>query len=216
MRGEGELCSDRRLHVCFLCPGGRQHSPHGKEKRQRSCLLNALRSLDADLVPYRMEYRSLCAVNSAKCPRAANFSLRAEKGSKEHRFRRFGPTRLHTLWGGGPRILGRHDDIGEFHHFFPFLFSRFLVYSYYHGERAEVILPSLTLNRRHGAQTVICILLFAFVLRLCVGTLYSNYFDITWYRTWALGFQDGFFDAYTRLDTGRYALDSPPRYLYCL
>ena len=145
------------------------------------------RSLDADLVPYRMEYRSLCAVNSAKCPRAANFSLRAEKGSKEHRFRRFGPTRLHTLWGGGPRILGRHDDIGEFHHFFPFLFSRFLVYSYYHGERAEVILPSLTLNRRHGAQTVICILLFAFVLRLCVGTLYSNYFDITWYRTWALG-----------------------------
>ena len=77
-------------------------------------------------------------------------------------------------------------------------------------------MPSLTLNRRHGAQTVICILLFAFVLRLCVGTLYSNYFDITWYRTWALGFQDGFFDAYTRLDTGRYALDYPPLYLYCL
>lgn len=79
-----------------------------------------------------------------------------------------------------------------------------------------MILPSLTLNRRHGMQTAICILLFAFMLRLCVGILYSNYFDITWYRTWALGFQDGFFDAYTRLDTGRYALDYPPLYLYCL
>ncbi len=77
-------------------------------------------------------------------------------------------------------------------------------------------MPSLTLRRRHGTQIVICILLFAFIFRLCIGILYANYFDINWYRTWALGFQDGFFDAYTRLNTGSYALDYPPMYLYCL
>ncbi len=77
-------------------------------------------------------------------------------------------------------------------------------------------MASLTLNRRRGIQTVVCILLFAFILRLCVGMLYSNYFDITWYRTWAVGFQNGFFDAYARLNTGKYALDYPPLYLYCL
>ena len=80
----------------------------------------------------------------------------------------------------------------------------------------SVILPSLAFSRRQGVQTVICILLFALIFRLCVGMLYANYFDITWYRTWALGFQDGFFDAYTRLNTGSYALDYPPMYLYCL
>lgn len=71
-------------------------------------------------------------------------------------------------------------------------------------------------NRRRGIHFLAGALLFAFIVRLCIGMLYTNYFDVTWYRTWALALPDGFFDCYTRLMEGRYALDYPPVYLVVL
>lgn len=50
--------------------------------------------------------------------------------------------------------------------------------------------------------------------RLLVGLLYFNAFDTYWYRDWAIGLQDGFFNVYTRAE--EISLDYPPLYLYCL
>ncbi|MBQ1231021.1 MAG: hypothetical protein IIX73_01505 [Clostridia bacterium] len=58
------------------------------------------------------------------------------------------------------------------------------------------------------------IVLSAVAARLVVGLLYFNAFDTYWYRDWAIGLQDGFFNVYTRAE--EISLDYPPLYLYCL
>ena len=71
-------------------------------------------------------------------------------------------------------------------------------------------------NRRRGIHFLAGALLFAFVVRLCIGMLYTNYFDISWYLNWARALPDGFFNCYVRLTDGQYALDYPPVYLVIL
>ncbi len=77
-------------------------------------------------------------------------------------------------------------------------------------------MSSFTVSRRRAVSVLAGILLFAFITRLCIGMLYTNYFDIAWYRTWALSLPDGFFNCYGRLMEGKYALDYPPVYLAVL
>lgn len=72
------------------------------------------------------------------------------------------------------------------------------------------------IKRRQAVQFVICILLFAFFVRVIAGMLYYNTFDTDWYKHWAIGLQDGFFDCYARLSEGKYRLDYPPVYLLLL
>lgn len=75
---------------------------------------------------------------------------------------------------------------------------------------------SFSLSRRQAVQIVVCLLLFGFLVRICVGMLYYNTFDLSWYRSWALDLQNGFFDCYARMMSGKYALDYPPVYLIFL
>ena len=74
-------------------------------------------------------------------------------------------------------------------------------------------MSALTASRRRAVHFLVGALLFAFVVRLCIGMLYTNYFDIRWYLTWARSLPDGFFNCYVRLTDGQYALDYPPVYL---
>lgn len=75
-------------------------------------------------------------------------------------------------------------------------------------------------TKRQSLQFLIGALLFAFVFRLTIGILYTNTFDLHWYRHWAIEFQEGFFDCYARLiERGTnvdYPLDYPPVYLFFL
>jgi len=80
------------------------------------------------------------------------------------------------------------------------------------GGRVE----ALNISRRQAVQWVVCLLAFAFLTRLCIGMLYYNTFDVNWYKTWALELQNGFFDCYSRMTDGKYALDYPPVYLVFL
>ena len=77
-------------------------------------------------------------------------------------------------------------------------------------------MPTVLLRRRQAVPLVVCVLLSALAVRLLLGMLYENHFDIDWYRAWADGLQDGFFDCYARMTEGRHALDYPPLYLICL
>lgn len=77
-------------------------------------------------------------------------------------------------------------------------------------------MPTVTLTRRQGVQFVVCALGFALLVRVLLAMLYINYFDLEWYREWAIRFGDGFFDGYARLTEGKFALDYPPLYLYFL
>lgn len=77
-------------------------------------------------------------------------------------------------------------------------------------------MSALTASRRRAVHFLVGALLFAFVVRLCIGMLYTNYFDIRWYLTWARSLPDGFFNCYVRLTDGQYALDYPPVYLVVL
>lgn len=77
-------------------------------------------------------------------------------------------------------------------------------------------MEALNISRRQAVQWVVCLLAFAFLTRLCIGMLYYNTFDVNWYKTWALELQNGFFDCYSRMTDGKYALDYPPVYLVFL
>ena len=68
-------------------------------------------------------------------------------------------------------------------------------------------MEALNISRRQAVQWVVCLLAFAFLTRLCIGMLYYNTFDVNWYKTWALELQNGFFDCYSRMTDGKYALD---------
>ena len=73
---------------------------------------------------------------------------------------------------------------------------------------------NLNVKRRNIMLAVGIILGFALIIRLVVAVEYTNHFDTLWYRRWAIGLQDGFFDIYSR--AGMYDLDYPPVYLWFL
>lgn len=73
-----------------------------------------------------------------------------------------------------------------------------------------------SIPRRQALHWVAGLLIFAFLVRLSSALLYYNTFDLHWYRTWALELQNGFFDCYSRMMEGKYALDYPPVYLIFL
>lgn len=103
---------------------------------------------------------------------------------------------------------------------FAFLFPHILLYwdkieaNAYAAKEGPM--SALTASRRRAVHFLVGALLFAFVVRLCIGMLYTNYFDIRWYLTWARSLPDGFFNCYVRLTDGQYALDYPPVYLVVL
>ena len=71
---------------------------------------------------------------------------------------------------------------------------------------------------RNLKLAVVLILVFALMIRLIVAVEYTNLFDTMWYRKWALGLQDGFFDVYARTEmpSSNLDLDYPPVYLWFL
>jgi len=71
---------------------------------------------------------------------------------------------------------------------------------------------------RNLKLAVILILGFALLIKLIVAVEYTNHFDTMWYRKWALGLQDGFFDVYARTEMpgSNLDLDYPPVYLWFL
>ena len=56
-------------------------------------------------------------------------------------------------------------------------------------------MSTVLLRRRQAVPLVVCVLLSALAVRLLLGMLYENHFDIDWYRAWADGLQDGFLTA---------------------
>ena len=62
-------------------------------------------------------------------------------------------------------------------------------------------------------KALILLFLSALSLRLIIMIGYVNIHDTYWYRAWALGLQNGFFDIYTKKEI---SLDYPPLYLICL
>ena len=58
------------------------------------------------------------------------------------------------------------------------------------------------------------ILLSGILLRLAIGIGYYNPQDTLWYKSWAVGMNDGFFDIYSRAE--ELSLDYPPIYLFLL
>ena len=58
------------------------------------------------------------------------------------------------------------------------------------------------------------ILFFGILLRLAIGIGYYNPQDTLWYKIWAVGSNDGFFDIYSRAE--ELSLDYPPIYLFFL
>lgn len=58
------------------------------------------------------------------------------------------------------------------------------------------------------------ILFFGVFLRLVIGIGYYNPQDTLWYKTWAVGLNDGVFDVYSRAEA--LSLDYPPLYLFLL
>ena len=79
-----------------------------------------------------------------------------------------------------------------------------------------IVIEPFTVTKTQAVQRLAVLLAFAFLVRVCAGLLYYNTFDLAWYRTWALDLQNGFFDCYSRMMEGRYALDYPPVYLVFL
>ena len=77
----------------------------------------------------------------------------------------------------------------------------------------QLSLNKKPLNKKY-IDIFMVILFFGIFLRFAIGIGYYNPQDTLWYKTWAIGLNDGMFDVYSRAE--ELSLDYPPLYLFFL